>query len=64
MQIVYGEEFAPAVLEALSETLPPAAAPMMIPFFHSTVGIGVVTAVAALIGLGALVIRKIVNIQV
>ena len=31
VQIVYGEEFAPAVLEALSETLPPAAAPMMIP---------------------------------
>jgi tight adherence protein B len=37
---------------------------MMIPFFHSTVGIGVVIAVVALIGFGALMIRKIVNIQV
>ena len=37
---------------------------MMIPFFHSTIGIGVVIAVMVLIGLGALVIRKIVNIQV
>jgi tight adherence protein B len=37
---------------------------MMIPFFHSTVGLTVVAAVAVLIALGALVIRKIVNIQV
>ena len=37
---------------------------MMIPFFHSAVGIGVVIAVIVLIGFGALLIRKIVNIEV
>ena len=37
---------------------------MMIPFFHSTVGVCIVIAVLALIGCGALLIRKIVNIQV
>ena len=37
---------------------------MMIPFFHSQVGVIIVVSVVVLIGLGGLMIRKIINIDI
>lgn len=53
--------FMPVVITIALMLLDPG---MMIPFFHSTIGIIIVAAVVTLIGVGALMIRKIVNIQV